>query len=422
MKGVSAYYGRCRNLESIRIIIAKYPEFADRTLLNSVGSNILRICEVDMKELRFHGNCIITGQGSIGYLKSLSRKRAFIVTGSHSVFANGVYARVEALLAQAGTEVCLFSGVPANPSVAVIEAGLERMRSFQPDTVIGLGGGSALDAAKAMALFYDHPELDVATACRSNVPDARTTVLLICIPSTSGTASEVTRTSVLTFLEEGLKVGVKSPALVPDIAILDSELTYSMPPALAAETGLDAMSHAVECMLHPAADDFTDAMAASAIEGIYNWLPRSYAGDRLGRDKVHNYQCLAGCAFSNVGTIANHGLAHAYGGRYDWAHGLIIATCLPYVLEINAGLPAVDMKLKYLAQRVGEEDFIAAVRKLNRQLGIPACLQEVGLKEDVFEQDLPLLVANTMKGSTRNNPKPLSEKDVRQLLRNTFYG
>lgn len=376
-----------------------------------------------MKELRFHGEAIVTGRGSVSFLETLGLKRAFIVTGGSSVVKNGMLAKVEDLLAAKDCETLVYSGVPKNPPVATVVEGIARMREFKPDAVIGLGGGSALDASKVMAVFYEYPELDVATAFRQAIPQQRKAVRLIGIPGTSGTASEVTPFAVLTFKEEELKVGGKSNAFIPDYAILDADMTLSMPANVAAETGMDALAHALECYTNKGLDDFTEAMAAGAIAGIHTWLPASVStGDAGAREKVHNYQCLAGCAFPNVGTGLDHGIAHAFGGKYDLAHGLLIAVALPYVLEYNAQDTEVAAKLIVLGERIGRGDFIAAIRNLGKTLGIPASFQALGISEQAFKQDFEQLVENSLKGSTRVNPVPVSADGMRRLLSKIYEG
>ncbi len=376
-----------------------------------------------MKELRFHGQAIITGRGSVEALKDLPIGRAFLVTGGSSVVKNGMLAKIQHLLAAKGCQTFVYSGVPKNPPVETVVDGIARMREFAPDTVIGIGGGSCLDAAKVMSVFYEHPGLDVATAFRQAIPQQRERIKLIAIPGTSGTASEVTCFAVLTFRGENLKVGGKSPAFVPDYAILDADMTLSMPRNVAAETGMDAMAHAVECYTNPALDDFTEALAAGAVEGLFRNLPASVAaGDAAAREKVHNYQCLAGCAFANVGTGLDHGLAHAFGGKYDLGHGLLIAVALPYVLEFNSRDAGVREKLARLAKRIDRDDFVAAIRELNARLGIPASFKALGISETDFAADLPALVENSLKGSTKVNPVPVSAGDMQVILRSIYAG
>lgn len=376
-----------------------------------------------MKELRFHGQAILTGRGAVEGLKDLPIGRAFIVTGGSSAVKNGMLDKITGILAAKGCQTLVFSGIPKNPPVGKVVEGIARMREFNPDTVIGVGGGSAIDAAKAMSVFYEHPELDVAIAWRQAIPQKREKIRLIAIPGTSGTASEVTCFSVLTYKEEDLKVGGKSAAFVPDWAILDVDMTLSMPKNVAAETGMDAMAHAVECYTNPALDDFTEAMASGAVAGLYEHLPASVlSGDPAAREKVHNYQCLAGCAFANVGTGLDHGIAHAIGGRYDLGHGLVIAVALPNVIEFNSRDAAVREKLARLARRIGRDDFAAAIRELNGRLGIPVSFKALGISEDDWAAGFDALVENALKGSTRVNPVPVSADDMKVILRSIYEG
>jgi len=376
-----------------------------------------------MKELRFHGQAIVTGRGSIDYLKSLPIQRAFIVTGGQSTQKNGSLDKLKSVLTEKGALFSLFAGIPKNPSVEIVAKGINAMREFKPDTVIGIGGGSAIDAAKIMSVFYENPELDLATAFRQALPQVRKHVKFIAIPSTSGTATEVTCFAVMTYKDENIKVGGKSPAFVPDYSILDADLTLSMPPSVVAETGMDAMTHAVECYCNKNLDDFTECLASGAIEGLFKYLPISYEkGDVLSREKVHNYQSIAGCAFSNVGTGMDHGIAHAMGGKYDLAHGLVIAIALPHVLKFNTRDDETKNRLAYLAKRIGSKDFIESIKELNKRLNIPASFKALGLEEATFNKDFDELVENSLKGATKFNPAPVSEQDMRLILRSIYEG
>lgn len=376
-----------------------------------------------MKELRFHGQVIVTGTAAVDHLKTVQHKRVFIVTGGQSVFRNGYYEKVKGILEAGGCSISLFPGIPKNPPLEIVLEGIAKMREFQPHAVIGLGGGSAIDAAKAMALFYDNPDADVAEAYQKGVlPQARTATQLIAIPGTSGTATEVTPFAVLTFKDQDIKIGGKSVGLIPDVAILDAELTLSMPKNVVAETGMDAMAHAVECYTNPNLDDFTQVLAAGAIEGLFNYLPESYeTGSLSAREKVHNYQSIAGCAFSNVGTGMDHGIAHAFGGKFDYAHGLLIAVALPYVLQFNCRDAIVKDKLSYLSRRIGQ-DFIGAIKALNARIHIPRCLKDMGLSQAAFEENFDLLVENSLKGATRFNPVPVSRSDMEYILTCLYEG
>lgn len=376
-----------------------------------------------MKELRFHGEMIVTGRGSIEYLKKLTYKRAFIVTGGSSMFKNGTIDKVKSILEENRCEVNIYSGIKQNPSTEVVLAAIDIMKEFKPDVIVGLGGGSPIDAAKAMSLFYDYPELDFEMAMKGELPQKRKSVDFIAIPTTSGTATEVTKTSVITYNELDIKIGLKTPAFIPDIAILDADLTLSMPDNVVAETGMDAITHAVECYISRGLDDFAEVLASGAVEGLFKYLPLSYKNkDIESREKVHNYQCIAGCAFGNVGVGAAHGISHAIGAHFDVGHGLINAVALPYVLQYNSRDKMVKDRLDYLAKRIGKDDFIKAVKELNDVLDIPGSFKDMGISEKDFERDFDILVENSMKNSTLKNPVPVLKDDMIMLLRCIYEG
>ncbi|MBS1227855.1 MAG: putative butanol dehydrogenase, nadph-dependent [Proteobacteria bacterium] len=350
-------------------------------------------------------------------------KRVFVVTGGQSMFANGTIAKIEAIFRARDIEVLVHSGVPANPPVSAVSDGIKAMRQFAPDTVIGVGGGAAMDAAKLMALFYEHADLDIETAFRTGLPQERQKIQLICIPGTSGTASEVTPFAVLTFAADQLKIGARAPSLVADLAILDAEITLSMPSHVAAETGVDALTHAIECFTNPAVEEFASCLAAGAVEGLFAHLESSVLnGDIDSREKVHHFQCMAGCAFSNAGTGLDHGVAHAFGGRFGLGHGLLNAVALPHVIRFNSRDPWARQRYDYLARRIGASDLATAVFSLTQSLGIPGSFAAIGVPQEAFEQDFEMLVENSLKGSTRVNPAPVSADDMRVFLRNVFSG
>ncbi|TDT50577.1 iron-containing alcohol dehydrogenase [Fonticella tunisiensis] len=376
-----------------------------------------------MKFLRFHGDAIVTGKNSIEYLKELDFKKAFIVTGGKSMFENGTIGRIKSILEEKGCCVHVYSGITKNPTTDAVLDGLEVMRKFSPDVVIGVGGGSPIDAAKIMSLFYEYPELNFDNALERPLPRERKKLKFIAIPSTSGTATEVTRAAVVTYVDRNIKKGLKTEAFVPDIAILDSTITLSMPKNVVAETGMDAMTHAVECYINKNIDDFAEVLAAGAVEGLYRYLPLSYKyGDEVSREKVHNYQCIAGCAFSNVGLGMAHGISHSIGGRYNYGHGLINAVVLPYVLQYNSRDNEVKDRLAYLAKRIGRDDFIKAIKDLNRELNIPLSFREMGISSEDFDRDFSLLVENSLSGSTRVNPVKASREDMIMVLKNIYDG
>lgn len=379
-----------------------------------------------MKKILLGGQVIFTGSGSINELKSVNAERAFIVTGGQAMERSGVIARIEAILAAAGCVTFIYGGIGKNPDTQAVLKGVDKMREFVPDLLIAVGGGSPIDAAKVMGLFYEYPELNFDKARAGQLPSARKSLKFIAIPSTSGTGAEVTKAAVITFREFELKVGLKTPAFIPDWAILDADITMTMPPNIVAETGLDALTHAVECYINAGLDDFTEVLAKGSVAGLFTWLPVSYqAGTLESREKVHHYQCMAGLAFDNTGLGMAHGISHALGGRFDLGHGLLNAIMLPYVLEFNARDTAVAARLHELARcigRNGSSSFIAAVRELNQALKIPAGLEQAGVSRCAFDADMDGLISNCLQGSTRVNPVAVTAEQMAGLLRQAYSG
>ncbi|MFT3985162.1 MAG: iron-containing alcohol dehydrogenase, partial [Lachnospiraceae bacterium] len=279
-----------------------------------------------MKKLVLSGKKIITGAGALSCLREVNYKKIMIVTGGSSMEKAGVIKTVSEYLTEKERQICVYQGVQKNPTIQEVFAGIEMMKKFGPDCVLAIGGGSAMDCAKAMLLFYEFPEMtfkNIGSFLADNrIPEERKTGL-ICVPSTSGTGSEVTRGTVITDTEEELKVPIMTDCLRPDIAILDPEITLTMPKRIVAETGMDALTHAIEAYTNHNLDDFDEALCRAAIEGIVKWLPVSYElGSIEAREKVHNYQAMAGIGFANVGLGMVHGIAHSFGAAFNMAHGL----------------------------------------------------------------------------------------------------
>ena len=374
-----------------------------------------------MKQIRLTGRQLITGPGSLRSLESLDFSRAMLITGSHSMFRSGVIDRIRAMLLPGGA-VEVYSGIGANPTCAEVEAGLNAMRAYQPDLVIAVGGGSAIDAAKAMLLFYEYPALNFSNVFQSPLPQTRTKTTFAAIPSTSGTASEVTHVTVITFPEKKQKLAIKTEALRPDIAILDGEICLSLPPHIAAETGMDALTHALECFTNRSKETFTDLLAEGAIRGILKWLPQSVQNGTVeSRQKMHEFSCMAGMAFSNAGLGMVHGISHAFSAFYHTAHGLANAIILPYVLAYNRQDSWVAAQLDRLSGPDGE-DIVQQVRTLSQTVGIPACLQDTGIPEADFLRDEAALIDGAMLGSTAVNPIPMTRERIAPIVRAVYYG
>jgi hypothetical protein len=370
------------------------------------------------------GEKLSFGSGALKKIEKMDGDRVFIVTGGKSVFANGTMDKIEASLKAGSKSFHLLSGIKANPDTQAVLEGVAQMQAFKPDVILAVGGGSPIDAAKVMALFYEYPELNFDLDFGSYaLPDKRKSLKFVAVPTTSGTGTEVTKAAVITFNEKNIKIGLKSQAFVPDWAILDSDLTISMPSHIAAQTGLDALTHAVECYTNHNLDDFTEPLAYSAIEGILKYLPESCEKNTPeSREKVHYYQCIAGMAFTNVGLGMAHGIAHAFGGRYDFGHGLLNGTLLPYVMTFNSRDAVVKQKLETISRRLGVDSVIDEIKKLNERVGIPSGFEGIGLDRKTFEKDLEMLVEDSMKGSTRGNPVKITKEEMRLFLREMMEG
>ncbi|SMC95770.1 iron-containing alcohol dehydrogenase [Sporomusa malonica] len=379
-----------------------------------------------MKKLMLGGQAIITGRGSIAELKEIKASRAFIVTGGSAMQTSGVIAKIESTLADIGCSTSVYGGIGKNPDTQAVLDGLAKMREFAPDLLVAVGGGSPIDAAKVMGLFYEYPELDFAKAQAGDLPTVRKSLKFVAIPSTSGTGAEVTKAAVITFRELELKIGLKTPAFIPDVAILDADITMTMPDNVVAETGLDALTHAVEGYMNNNLDDFTEVLAKGAVVGLFTWLPVSYNDKTIeSREKVHHYQCMAGLAFDNAGLGMAHGISHALGGRFDLGHGLLNAIALPYALEFNTQNQQVAARLDELARSIGRNgsrEFIAAVRELNQMMDIPAGLEQAGVSRAALDSGFTSLIDNCLKGSTRVNPVPVQAEQMAEVLNRMYRG
>lgn len=379
-----------------------------------------------MRKLVLSGKRIITGAGSLAALADLDYKRIMIVTGGRSMIVSHVIERASEYIKKEGTEVLLFSGVPKNPSIDEVRRGLSECKKFQPDCILAIGGGSAIDCAKAILLFYEFPYLTFENVLEYNakgeIPAERRTAL-VCVPSTSGTGSEVTRGTVITDTEKELKVPIMTDCLRPDIAILDADIVMTMPKNVAAETGMDALTHAIEAYTNHNLDDFDEGLCSAAIVGIMKWLPKSVLEeDKEAREKVHNFQAMAGIGFANVGLGMVHGIAHSFGAIYNMAHGLTNAIILPYVLAYNRQNPVVAEKLSELSYRCHCADIVEEIEKMRENLGIPATFKDAGITEEMFAKKHDLLLEHAMLGATKVNPVVMTEEEMDKMLTLVYQG
>ena len=371
------------------------------------------------------------GEGSIAELKNVKGKKAVIVIGDGSIKKIGALEKVESYLKEAGLETKVIADVESDPSVKTVMEGVKVLNDFKPDWIVGLGGGSPIDAAKAMWIFYEYPEFTFEEAAKPfNLPTLRTKAKFIAIGTTSGTGTEVTSFAVITDNETGIKYPIADFNITPDIAIVDPDLAQSMPEKLVAHTGMDALTHAFEAYVSNASNAFTDALAIKSIEMVKESLLDSYKGNKEARSEMHIAQCLAGMSFSNAILGIVHSMAHKTGKVFNIAHGCANAIYLPYVIEFNrktASATYADIaKRLHLAGNTDEElvdSLIAMVNDFNKQLNIPSTLKEFGLSEEVFKNNLDE-VAETAVGDpcTGTNPREISVDEMKQLFTCTFYG
>ncbi|WP_311525667.1 iron-containing alcohol dehydrogenase [uncultured Parvimonas sp.] len=378
------------------------------------------------------------GKGSIEELKNLKGKRAFVAVGGSAMKRFGFLDKIVNNLKEAGMEVEVFEGIEPDPSVTTVMRGAEVMKNFEPDWIVAVGGGSPIDAAKAMWAFYEYPEVTFEDLCIPfNFPTLRTKALFCAIPSTSGTATEVTAFSVITDYDKGIKYPLADFNITPDIAIVDSDLAETMPKKLVAHTGMDAMTHAIEAYVSTLHCDYTDGLALHAIKMIRENLINSFNGDMDARAKMHNAQCLAGMAFSNALLGIVHSMAHKTGAAYSGGHivhGCANAMYLPKVIKFNAKEKSAEVRYAEIAKFLrlegandteSTQNLINELLRMNKELEIPTCIKEYEggiIDEKEFNEKLPkvaeLAVGDACTGS---NPRAITPAEMEKLLTCCFY-
>ena len=389
------------------------------------------------------------GKGALETLKTFKGKRAMICVGGGSMKKFGFLDRAEAYLKEAGMEVKIFDGIEPDPSVETVMRGADAMLDFKPDWIVAIGGGSPIDAAKAMWIKYEYPECTFEDMCKVfGIPELRKKAHFCAVSSTSGTATEVTAFSIITDYSKGIKYPIADFEITPDVAIVDPELAETMPKKLVAHTGMDAMTHAVEAYVSTANCDYTDPLAIHAIEMIMNYLVKSYNGDMDARDRMHNAQCLAGMAFSNALLGIVHSMAHKTGAAFaDYGahiiHGAANAMYLPKVIAFNAKDETAKKRYGVIVDYMGIADknasndekvaaLIAYLRKMNDDLNIPHCIQHYGadsyptesgfVPEKVFLERLPEIAKYAIGDAcTGSNPRQPSQEEMEKLLKCCYY-
>jgi alcohol dehydrogenase class IV len=371
------------------------------------------------------------GKGSLAALKDLKGKKAFVVVGGGSMKRFGFLDQVEDYLKEAGMEVELFEGVEPDPSVETVMKGAEAMRNFEPDWIVAIGGGSPIDAAKAMWIFYEYPEFTFEQAVIPfGLPELRQKAKFVAIPSTSGTATEVTAFSVITDYKAKIKYPLADFNITPDIAIVDPALAQTMPAQLVAHTGMDALTHAIEAYTASFRSNFSDPLAIKAIEMVDKNLIKSFEGDEEARNLMHEAQCLAGMAFSNALLGIVHSMAHKVGAVFHIPHGCANAIFLPYVIAYNrtkcedryADI-ARALKLEGNTDVELTDSLIKMIDDMNEKLSIPHSMKEYGVEEADFKANQKFVAHNAvLDACTGSNPREIDEEAMEKLFECTYYG
>jgi len=369
---------------------------------------------------------VFHGPGSLEELKNIKGKKAFVVTGGSSMKKSGTLDKAIAFLNEAGIETVIFDGVEEDPSSATSFKGAEAMREFQPDWIVGLGGCSAIDAAKTMWIFYEHPETEFDSLIKPfSVPTLRNKAKFIAIPSTSGTGTETTGLAVITDRDKGVKYPIVSYELTPDVAIIDGEICASMPAHVTSNTGLDALTHCVEAYVSNIEDNFADVLAKGGLEIVFDNLEEAVKNPSniAARQNMHDASFMGGLAFNNAWLGIVHSLSHQVGALYGIPHGCANAIFLPNVIRYNA--TATD-KYPALAKVIGgetAEDLAQAIEGLRKNVNNISSIKEFGISQEDWNKNLDYIAGNALiDPCTGFNPRVPSVEDLKNIYNACYLG
>ena len=431
------------------------------TTANVSSVNLINVKRVAKRRVNMQWfkipNKIYFEAGSIQYLEKMPEiTRAFIVTDPGMVklgYVDKLLYHLRKREDYVHSEI--FSDVESDPSFETVNRGVQMMNEFKPDVIIALGGGSAIDAAKGMWLFYEHPEAD-AEGMKLKFMDIRKRTYkfpklgqkakMVAIPTTSGTGSEVTSFAVISDKTINKKYPLADYELTPNVAIIDPDLVMSLPQSITADTGMDVLTHAIEAYVSNMASDYTDGLSEKAIELVFKYLREAYNNgtNKLAREKMHNASTIAGMSFTNAFLGINHSLAHKLGAEFHLPHGRLNAILLPYVIKYNASKPTkfvafpkyeyfiADQKYADISRKMGfpaytnEEgvnSLIKEIQKLNKDLNIPSSFKEAGIDEQEFLSKVDMLADRAFEDQcTTANPRLPLVAELKEILLDSYYG
>lgn len=367
-------------------------------------------------------------------IKNRGYKKVLVVTDK-SLFEIGLTKKVTEKLDEAGIEYTVFSDVKPNPTVTNVKDGLRVCREFGADVIVAVGGGSSIDTAKGISIVMTNPDREDIVSLNGPSNTVNKGMPLIALPTTHGTAAEVTINYVITDEEREVKMVCVDPHDIPLVAIVDTELMSTLPKSIASSTGMDALTHAIEAYVSTLHCPYTDPLALQAIEMVLAYLPASYNKNMAAREQMHYAQCLAGMAFSNALLGIVHSMAHKTGAAFSTGHiphGCANAIYLPYVIRYNAKNPAAAERYAEIARRMGLEgtcqqalinSLCEKIDEFNVRLNIPKTLKDFGIQEEEFKEKVAkiaeLAVGDACTGS---NPRAIDPANMEKLLTCTYYG
>lgn len=379
----------------------------------------------------FSSPMIVFGEDAIAHLKTLSGHKVMVVTDTN-LNRLGLVQIVLENLKHTGMQIEVFDQVLPDPDLETVKRGAQQMLDFQPDWIVAVGGGSVIDAAKGMWVLYVRPDVQPDAINPIETYGLRQKARLVAIPTTSGTGAEVTWAVVLSDHESRRKLGLGSREVVPDIAIIDPQLIKGLPPQISADTGLDALTHAIEGFTSTYHNDFSDGLCLQAAKMVFEHLVKAYHGDVTSKEKMHYAATIAGLGFGNSMAALAHGLGHALGAVFHVPHGRAVALFLPYTIEYCANLPESGNRYEELAHFLGfpaenerEAAFVLAakIRDLERQINQPLCIAELGIEKSALDNEIEQLIENALNDTqTIMSTRIPDENDLRLLFQYAYAG